>query len=306
MSDIYEISAPAKINMYLRVCGTLPNGYHCLNTLMHEISLCDKVTVEVDDSRPHDIRATALGCKPIPNNKNLCYKAAIRFFSALRRRGDFRTLPFVNITIEKNIPSEAGIGGGSSDAAAVILALSEHFDNPFSDKELNSIAANTGADTPFFLYGGASVCEGIGEIITKIEPLSDLPLILIKPVEGVSTPMCFSVFDEQEENDYDEKAYDELKNELAKSDDPIEVLRKYRELIRNDLQAPAERFVPDIRTARELLEESGAMFAAMSGSGSCVFGVFENKEKRDLAYDKLSNNDTVKKEEYMLYCCETA
>lgn len=306
MSDIYEISAPAKINMYLRVCGTLPNGYHSLNTLMHEISLCDKVTVEVDDSKDHEIIATALGCTPIPNNKNLCYKAAVRFFSALKKRGIVETLPFVNITIEKHIPSEAGIGGGSSDAAAVILALSEHYGNPFNDEELNVIAANTGADTPFFLYGGASVCEGFGEIITKIEPLSDLPLILIKPRDGVSTPMCFSAFDEQGDNDYDEKSYEELKIELSKSGEPMEVLRRYEDLIVNDLQAPAERFVPDIKKARGLLEENGAIFAAMSGSGSCVFGVFENKEKRDLAYDKLSSDDTVKKEEYMLYCCETA
>lgn len=307
MANTYEVSATAKINLYLRVCGNLPNSnYHRLHMLMQEITLCDDVEVFVDDEGEHDIIAECIGCDPIPNNKNLCYKAAVRFFSALKKRGTVRKLPFVKITIKKNIPSEAGIGGGSSDAAAVILCLAEHYGNPFSVEELNEIAANTGADTPFFLYGGACVCEGFGEVVTPIESLSDLPLILIKPKDGVSTPQCFSSFDSKHKPTLDESLYDGFKAELAASDSPIEVIRNHKELMVNDLQEPAEEFVPDIRTARELLEHNGALFAAMSGSGSCVFGVFEDKEKRDLAFAKISEDKTVSDKDYKLFKCETA
>jgi len=305
MSETYEISATAKINLYLRVCGTLSNGYHKLNTLMQEISLCDNVTVTVDDKRDHGILAITKGCKPIPNDKNLCYKAASKFFSALKKKEGITDLPFVEITIEKNIPSEAGIGGGSSDAAAVILSLSEHYDNPFSVEELNEIAAKTGADTPFFLYGGTCVCEGFGEIITKIGSLSGIPLILIKPKEGVSTPMCFASFDEQSSGDLDTSAYDDFKTALSGSETPVSIIQKNKDLLVNDLQIPAENFVPDIRSARELLEKNGAEFAAMSGSGSCVFGIYETPEKRDLAFDKISSDSITSKKGFKLFKCET-
>ena len=306
MANTYEISATAKINLYLRVCGDLPNSYHRLNTLMQEVTLCDDVEVLVDDDKEHEIIAECVGCDPIPNEKNLCYKAAVRFFSALKKRGIVSKLPFVKIKVKKNIPSEAGIGGGSSDAAAVILSLAEHYDNPFSVEELNEIAANTGADTPFFLYGGACVCEGFGEVITQINSLSDLPLILIKPKEGVSTPQCFKAFDEKHTPLKDQSEYDKFKAELAGSASPLEVIRNHRELMVNDLQEPAEEFVPDIKTARELLEANGAVYAAMSGSGSCVFGIFESEEKRDLAYDKISKDSIVSEKDYKLFKCETA
>ena len=307
MSGTYGISATAKINLYLRVCGTLPNGYHRLNTLMHEISLSDEVQVTVDDDREHEIVAVCRGGKPIPNNKNLCYKAAVRFFSALKKSKGVKKLPYVEITIDKNIPSEAGIGGGSSDAAAVILSLAEHYGNPFTIEELNEIAAHTGADTPFFLYGGACVCEGFGEEITSIEPLTGLSLLLIKPKDGVSTPWCFSKYDDDVDGrpTFDEKSYELFKKALYEADKPLEVIKNIKELLVNDLSKYAEEKLPQIKEAREKLDELGAEFASMSGSGSCVFGIFEDEAKRDLAYDKISSDSDFMNKGFTLFKCET-
>lgn len=306
--SVYEISAPAKINIYLKITGTLPNGYHRLNTIMQEISLCDEVTITIDDSLPHEINASCDNMPAIPNNKNLCYKAASRFLSAYRNKTGNTNFPYIEINVQKAVPSEAGLGGGSSDAAAVILALDEYFDKPFTSEELNTVAANTGADTPFFLYGGAAVCEGFGEIITPMNSLSGIPMILLKPNKGVSTPACFSSFDKYaEENgiDFDEARYASLKEEVSAVDNPIEVLKKYRSLLVNDLQEPAVEFVPDISFAKSLLEANGATFALMSGSGSAVFGLFENKEARDKAFDTLSNSKDVADRKMKIYQCET-
>lgn len=308
MSSIYEITAPAKVNIYLKITGKLPNGYHRLNTIMQEISLSDSVVIEIDASRAHDIELKCKNMGPIPNEKNLCYKAASRYLAAYRKKTGILDLPFVSISVTKAIPSEAGLGGGSSDAAAVLLALDEFFENPFTPEELNTVAANIGADTPFFLYGGASVCEGFGEIITPMNSLSGIPMILIKPAKGVSTPACFSSFDKfADENgiDFDEARYASLKEEVSAAEDPISVLKKYHDLLVNDLQAPAIEYVPDISIAKSLLEANGAAFALMSGSGSAVFGLFENSEARDKAFETLSASKDVADRQMKIYQCET-
>ena len=304
MASTYDISAGAKLNLYLKVCGSMPNGYHMLNTLMQEISLCDDISITIDDDRKHAIETECVNCAPIPNEKNLCYKAAVRFFSALKKKGITR-LPFVSIKMKKSIPSEAGLGGGSSDAAAVILALNDHFEEPFSVEELNTIAANTGADTPFFLYGGTCFCEGIGEVITPAPSLSEIPLILIKPASGVSTPRCFAAFDERGVTSFDPKAYEVLKNEILSGKPVGEIFRSYRDLFTNDLEVFAKENVSDIELAERLLDEAGAGFSMMSGSGSCVFGVFDDIEKRDLAYGKILESDIVSSHKMMVYSCES-
>ena len=307
MKSTYDVSATAKINMYLKVCGSIPNGYHQLDTLMQEVSLSDRLVITIDDEREYSIVTVCENSpRPIPNNKNLCYKAAVRFFSVLKRKKKIVKLPFVKIELTKNIPSEAGLGGGSSDAASVILALQDFYNEPFSQAELNKIAADTGADTPFFLYGGSCVCEGIGDVVSPVSSIADLPLILIKPAKGVSTPKCFAGFDASGSNHYDKKAYAALKADLASDEIPAgESFRAHRELFVNDLEEFAAKEVPDIKIAEDLLEREGAEFAMMSGSGSCVFGVFESVEKRDLAFDKISSDSIISDKKMKVYSCET-
>lgn len=308
MISNYEIQAPAKVNIYLKITGTLPNGYHRLNTIMQEISLCDTVTINIDDSKPHDIVASCNNMAPIPNNKNLCYKAASRYLAAYRNKTGDTNFPYIEINVDKVIPSEAGLGGGSSDAAAVLLALDEYFNSPFTPEELNIVAGNTGADTPFFLYGGAAVCEGFGEIITPMNSISNISMILVKPTSGVSTPACFKAFDkkvQKEGIDFDAAKYLKLRDEVSEAEDPKEVLAKYRDLLVNDLQAPAANFVPEISEIQKILEESGAFFALMSGSGSAVFGLYYDDKKRDEAFDLIANNKFITDNKMKLFKCET-
>lgn len=308
MISDYEIQAPAKVNIYLKITGTLPNGYHRLNTIMQEISLYDTVTIKIDDSKPHDIVASCNNMPPIPNSKNLCYKAASRYLAAYRNKTGNTDFPYIEINVDKVIPSEAGLGGGSSDAAAVLLALDEYFDSPFTPEELNVVAGNTGADTPFFLYGGAAVCEGFGEIITPMNSISNISMILVKPTSGVSTPACFKAFDEKAQKDgidFDEAKYIQLRDEVSAAEDPKTVLAKYRDLLVNDLQAPAVNFVPEISEIQKILEDSGAFFALMSGSGSAVFGLYFDDKKRDEAFDLIAKNKFIIDNKMKLYKCKT-
>lgn len=296
MKHEYEVTAFAKINMFLRVCGTLPNGYHRLYTLMQEISLGDDVTVNIYDDREYDI-GIICDRTDIEVKKNLCYKAADRFYSklakCLREKGinnPYETFGFTEIEVVKNTPSEAGLGGGSADAAAVLRVLQEHYENPFTMEELVAMAVGIGADVPFFLYGESSICEGVGEIVTKWPSLAGLPMILIKPTPGVSTPACFKAVD-SEPIIFDEEEYKTKIEAIFTSDDePINKIINARELLTNDLQKPAVVEVPQINDCLDALNSSGAVFALMSGSGSSSFGIFESVDKRDMALNILAED----------------
>lgn len=296
MTHEYEVTAFAKINLFLRVCGTLPNGYHRLYTLMQEISLGDDVTVNIYDDREFDI-GIICDRTDIEIKKNLCYKAADRFYSKyakhLREHGveePYKLFGYTEIEVKKNTPSEAGLGGGSSDAAAVIKILQEHYNNPFTMDELVAMAVGIGADVPFFLYGGSAICEGVGEIVTPVEPLEGVPMILIKPAPGVSTPACFKAVD-AEPITLDELAYkSQIENALNSSSSPIDKIISIKDILTNDLQKPAVVEVPQINDCIDSLYGSGAVFAMMSGSGSSSFGVYDSIDKRDAAIDILAED----------------
>jgi len=298
--DSYEITANAKINLFLRVRGILPNGYHSLYSIMQEIDLADTLTINIYPERENGFDIKCIGRNDIDPEKNLCSKAKDRFLSSLRKkastdpsvpnadlwkRGEF---PYIEIVLTKVIPSESGMGGGSSDAAAVLMVLQEHFGNPFTDEELNQLAVHVGADVPFFLYGGSCLCEGVGEDIRDVYQLSDIPLLIVKPSEGVSTPECFHAIDSKPLPAFDEDRYEAFIAGL--NSDEKSALERFLEggdLLTNDLEIPSFEKVPKIRMAREALIGSGAKYARMTGSGSAVFGMFEGVEARDKAYEEI-------------------
>ena len=298
--DSYEITANAKINLFLRVRGILPNGYHSLYSIMQEIDLADTLTINIYPERENGFDIKCIGRNDIDPEKNLCSKAKDRFLSSLRKkastdpsvpnadlwkRGEF---PYIEIVLTKVIPSESGMGGGSSDAAAVLMVLQEHFGNPFTDEELNQLAVHVGADVPFFLYGGSCLCEGVGEDIRDVYPLSDIPLLIVKPSEGVSTPECFHAIDSKPLPAFDEDRYEAFIAGI--NSDEKSALERFLEggdLLTNDLEIPSFEKVPKIRMAREALIGSGAKYARMTGSGSAVFGMFESVEARDKAYEEI-------------------
>lgn len=300
----YEVKAPAKVNIYLKLCGTLPNGYHELSTLMQTVNIFDTVTVEINESKEEIIIAKCVGRDDIPSEKNLCYKAADRFFAMAARKNCKLPNAKVNITVDKNIPSEAGLGGGSSDAAAVVRILQKHFNHPLNDEELIELSRNIGADTAFFLRGGSQICEGIGEIMTDSISFAGIPMIILKPSEGVSTPLCFKAADYLCSGTTAKKELSAIKTCLTDTtcaEKPLKILADNEKILQNDLQKPAESFVTDITRACELLSSNGASFVRMSGSGSAVFGMFDSENSRDKAFEAIKKADSA----FACFACET-
>ncbi|MBR6986482.1 MAG: 4-(cytidine 5'-diphospho)-2-C-methyl-D-erythritol kinase [Clostridiales bacterium] len=295
--DSYEITANAKLNLFLRVRGILPNGYHSLYSVMQEIDLADSLTINIYPERESGFDIKCIGRNDIDPDKNLCSKAKDRFFSYLRKKASVDPsitdckIPYIEMVLTKCIPSESGMGGGSSDAAAVLMVLQEHFGNPFTDEELNQLAVNVGADVPFFLYGGTCICESVGEDIRQLEPLAGIPLLIIKPSAGVSTPECFHAIDSKPLPEFYEDRYENYISNLMSADKaPLDRFLEGDDLLTNDLELPSVESVPEIEAARKALIDTGAKYARMTGSGSAVFAMYEDDAARDAAYDKIKND----------------
>ncbi len=297
-TESYEITANAKINLFLRVKGTLPNGYHSLYTVMQEIACADQITVNIDDTRK-GFKINCIGRSDIDPKKNLCRKACDRFYSNMKKIREGFVPPYTEIELIKNIPSESGMGGGSSDAAAILLVLQEHFGNPFEEEQLLKIAVNVGADVPFFLYGGTALCEKVGEDVTPIGNLAGLGVLIAKPDAGVSTPECFALIDKEPAKPFDGDAYAEYIESLkTPSKDASEILFKITaggDLLVNDLESPATKLIPEISDIRTSLEELGSPYCRMTGSGSAVFALFENLEDAALAKERAKKDAVLSK-----------
>ncbi len=297
-TESYEITANAKINLFLRVKGTLPNGYHSLYTVMQEIACADQITVNIDDTRK-GFKINCIGRSDIDPKKNLCRKACDRFYSNMKKIREGFVPPYTEIELIKNIPSESGMGGGSSDAAAILLVLQEHFGNPFEEEQLLKIAVNVGADVPFFLYGGTALCEKVGEDVTPIGNLAGLGVLIAKPNAGVSTPECFALIDKEPAKPFDGDAYAEYIESLkTPSKDASEILSKITaggDLLVNDLESPATKLIPEISDIRTSLEKLGSTYCRMTGSGSAVFALFENLEDAALAKERAKKDAVLSK-----------
>ena len=295
--DSYEITANAKLNLFLRVRGILPNGYHSLYSVMQEIDLADSLTINIYPERESGFDIKCIGRNDIDPDKNLCSKAKDRFFSYLRKKASVDPsitdckIPYIEMVLTKCIPSESGMGGGSSDAAAVLMVLQEHFGNPFTDEELNQLAVNVGADVPFFLYGGTCICESVGEDIRQLEPLAGIPLLIIKPSAGVSTPECFHAIDSKPLPEFDEDRYENYISNLMSADKaPLDRFLEGDDLLTNDLELPSVESVPEIEAARKALVDTGAKYVRMTGSGSAVFAMYEDEAARDAAYGQIKDD----------------
>ena len=297
-TESYEITANAKINLFLRVKGTLPNGYHSLYTVMQEIACADQITVNIDDTRK-GFKINCIGRSDIDPKKNLCRKACDRFYSNMKKIREGFVPPYTEIELIKNIPSESGMGGGSSDAAAILLVLQEHFGNPFEEEQLLKIAVNVGADVPFFLYGGTALCEKVGEDVTPIGNLAGLGVLIAKPNAGVSTPECFALIDKEPAKPFGGDAYAEYIESLkTPSKDASEILSKITaggDLLVNDLESPATKLIPEISDIRTSLEKLGSPYCRMTGSGSAVFALFENLEDAALAKERAKKDAVLSK-----------
>ncbi len=253
-----EIFAPAKINLALDVVGKRADGYHLLETVFQAISLYDRLEITLTEEG-----GIALTCNvpEIPcNEKNLVWKAANAF---LKESG---LSCGVCVHLEKHIPSQAGMGGGSSDAAAVLMGCNQLTGNPLSLDVLCRLGASLGADVPFFLYGGTAYAEGIGE---KLMPLPSLPkqiLVVAKGKGGISTPEAYRAIDALTEPNHPETQ--KLKAAIM-AGCPAEELWQYCGNLFEDVTTLA-----DVAEIRRRMTEMGAQLSCMSGSGAAVFGIF--------------------------------
>lgn len=277
--------APAKINLYLYLPGRREDGYHLIDSCMQTLALYDRITVDVKTKKEGgtgrvEIKTDAGYLNSDPA-KNTAYRAAVLFQQKMEDQNCD-----ISIDLEKHIPAQAGLGGGSTDGAAVLRALFELFPGTVDEEELIAMAVKIGADVPFFLKGGTVRCSGIGEVMQEALPLQGLPVLLMKPLQGVSTQACYRRFDEEGRATVlsDEK-HAMLEEFLFPEEtvSPIDRVKKVCRIWTNDLQAAALTEVPEIGRAFPLMQAYGAFYTAMSGSGSAVFGIFENEEViRDL------------------------
>lgn len=252
LAAIYGVQAPAKLNLFLHITGQRPDGYHLLQSVFALIDWCDVLHFEqrADGVISRFDAGSALTALPA---NDLCVRAALALQAATGTRLG------AHITLEKNIPTQAGLGGGSSDAAACLLALQRLWGVRLPRAQLQALALSLGADVPFFLAASHAWVEGIGEEITPIA-LPPADFWVVKPAEGVATPAIFT-------------APDLVRNTPRVAMESFTRLAAPSEMAafgRNDLQAVAARLCPSIENALNLLAAQG-MQGRMSGSGSAVF-----------------------------------
>jgi len=252
----------AKINLDLRVLGTRPDGYHDLRTVFQSLAIFDNVTVTI---RRGPLAVTCDEPDIPTDRRNLVWKAA----SLLHRTASGKaTAPRdVLIDLRKRVPSEAGLGGGSSNAAMTLLALNKLWKLELDMASLSRIGARLGADVPYFLHGGTALGLGRGD---DIYPLADMPpvhVVILRPGFGVATADAYTWFDEERRRD---KAPHHRAVPLG--------WPAWSTTLRNDLESPVVGHHPAIGRIKQSLIDAGAAFAAMSGSGSAVFGLFERAD----------------------------
>lgn len=260
------VKAHCKINIGLRVVRRREDGYHDLQTIMYPVrELYDVISVEAIEGSDVEFegRGIVVDC---PVEKNLVVRAARLMQQRYATRG-------VRITLDKRVPFGAGLGGGSADATAVISAMNEIFALGIDRPTLASLAAELGSDTPFFVYDTPQYCTGRGEIMEPIDvDLRGKWLVVAKPQEGVSTA----------------EAYGGVRPKVPQSDlrelvaQPVD---RWQESIVNDFEAHVLVSHPLIAQIKQALLDAGAEYAAMSGSGSAAFGIFDQQPTLNLSAD---------------------
>jgi len=261
-------SAPAKINLLLRIIGKRPDGYHDLSSVMQQISLFDELTFFL---RPAGITLHCPGTDLPTNEQNLIYRAARALFDFAGYKGG------VEINLNKNIPQAAGLGGGSSDAAITLMALNDLCSLNVSQAELMNLGSKLGADVPFFIFGRSALATGIGDKLQSLPGMPPLNLLLINPAFPLST----------------KTVYGGLNLTLTKKKNNYSIPRFYalgdviREL-HNDLEAVSFKMHPELNDFKQMLMKEGALGALMSGSGPTLFGIFADEESAKAAREAIS------------------
>jgi len=261
MSTQISLTAHAKINLGLKITGRLSNGYHTLHSLFQEIDLSDFLRFELR-SDP-DIIVTTEGIQIQDSGINLCEKAA----RVLQQ--NYSVSKGVHINLDKKIPIGAGLGGGSSDAGYTLKALSKLWKLELPDNKLIELAARDGSDVPFFIRGGLQLAENTGDVLTPVDDtlLRPLHFVLVKPDFEISTPWAYEQI----------KKYLKLPTKIHRFA-PLSEPLKWA-LFENDFERVIVSTYPELAEIKANLLSRNAVFASLSGSGSTVYGIFDDQKK---------------------------
>jgi len=303
------LRAYAKINIGLEIGAMRPDGYHALRTIYQTVDWFDVVRVEVGSGTGIEIKSK--DARVPLGESNTCHRVAERVMKALGARGK------VSVVIEKNLPVQGGLGAGSSNGVATMLALERELKAQLEPEERLRIASEVGSDLPLFLVGGLVLGMGRGEEVYPLPDLPGLPLVIATPPVAVSTPDAFDHWDDEfgggkltnaaassKINVFSRSAFYWLSGSWPRSlgapatgvptagGDRAEAL--LLDLVRAGIENDFERVVfpryPELRDVKRVLEHEGARFASMSGSGSSLFGIFESGEAAEGACRKLREN----------------
>ena len=270
--------APAKINLYLEVKSKRPDGYHDIESVMQTVSVFDRLIFKKGDSKgKKSIRLSCPGTDLPCDGKNLVYRAAELIFESVGV-GEYD----LEIVLEKRIPTCAGLGGGSSDAATVLKSVNEIYSLGLTDTELCFMGAKLGADVPFCIMGGTAVTRGIGDVLEPCSPMPPCHIVIACAGEGVSTPWAYGLLDER--CDFVSRGADAVR--FAKV---LETgsLAKVTDAMANVFETVV---LPERETARKvknILDDCGALRTMMSGSGPAVMGIFDSEMAAEAAAKRL-------------------
>lgn len=256
------VAAPAKINLTLDVTGKLPSGYHTVEMVMQTIDLMDTVEITAADTL-----SLSVGDALLPaDESNTAWKAACLYSEKIG------IPPCFAISLHKNIPMQAGLAGGSADAAGVLVALNALHDDRLSVEALCALGAQVGADVPFCVLGGTMLATGIGTELAPLPSMPDCYIVVAKPFCGVSTAKAYAAIDSMP---YPQQRHSDMMKRALEAGDISAVgagmHNRFAEVLR----------LPEVDTLAEKLRTAGAIGACMTGSGSAVVGVFERKQTAD-------------------------
>lgn len=274
--NVMRVKALAKINLGLDVTGIREDGYHMVRMIMQTIDLYDWVTIE-KMRKPGIKLETNLNFLPADEH-NIAYKAA----ALLQER--FPQIGGVSLKIRKCIPVAAGMAGGSTDAAAVLFGMNRMYELGLKKSQLMELGLKLGADVPYCILRGTALAEGIGEKLTRIDPMPDCYILIAKPSVSVSTGLVYQKLDALEQPYHPD--IDGIMDAIREQD-----LKQMCDCMGNILEYVTIPMHPQITTIKEKMLELGAMATMMSGSGPTVFGIFEDEEKVKLAKEKIKETD---------------
>lgn len=282
-----KVKAFAKINLCLDVLRRKENGYHEVEMVMTNVDIFD--VLEIKELEEKKILLKSYNTDLAMDETNLIYKAI-----ALLQKETGKTFG-VEVLLEKNIPMEAGMAGGSADAAATLKAVNELFALGVSDERLLELGASLGADIPFCIMGGTVLASGIGEKLRRLSPLPKMKLLIVKPKAGLSTKKVYESLDIDGLNKagFIHKDVGEMVSVIESDEADKTKIEKIAGRLDNILEVPSIRLLPLIADIKQKMLDNNCLGALMSGSGTAIFGIYENDEDMQKTKEILEKDDRI-------------